>query len=100
MDAFQAVRHYPKWRTVLPLQDGRECPECFAVVIGGNARIAHRNWHEEQRNWQYSMVDSAREIATKAGLSTAEQRMEAPALRTMNTHPDTDYDPEEDENDD
>lgn len=88
MSIFQAVRnHYPRWRTVLPLQDGRECPECFAVVVGGGARIAHRRYHAEQRKWQEMMVQAAADIAAKAGL-TAQLVHLAPDLVTMNVHPD------------
>ena len=86
--------HYPRWRTVLPLQDGRECPECFAVVVGGTARISHRNYHTEQREWQEQMVQAVEDLARAAGLSTA-RSTPRPGLVTMNVHPDLPDDEED-----
>lgn len=35
------------WDIKLPLYDGRECPECRAVVCGPRARKAHEAWHRK-----------------------------------------------------
>lgn len=97
VSVFQSIRnHYPKWRTVLPLQDGRECPECLSVVVGGTARIHHRDYHTQQREWQEQMVKAMEDIARKAGLTTARQ-VPRPGLVTMNVHPDLPDDQEDDE---
>lgn len=99
MTVFQRVRNYPKWRQVLSLYDGRECPECAAVCIGPAARIAHRRYHEEQRDWQRRMVDAVRTLALKAGLTVAEEEMPDADLVTMGVIADR-YDPEDDEDED
>ncbi len=58
---------------MLPLYDGRACPECAAVVIGGAAAvIAHRDWHEGWKETQDTTVEALRQIAGKAGLTVGE----------------------------
>lgn len=98
MTVFQRVRNHPKWRQVLSLYDGRECPQCAAVCIGGAARIAHRRYHEEQLDWQRRMVDAVRSLALKAGLTVAEEEMPDSDLVTMGVIA-ARYDPEDDEDD-
>ena len=73
MGLFHAARRVSRWPVVLPLYDGRACPECAAVVIGGAAAvIAHRDWHEGWRQTQDETVEAMRQVAIHAGMSVGE----------------------------
>ena len=65
-------RVYHRWRPVLPLYDGRECPDCGAVVCGRESRRSHREWHmaaEAHREWVQSTL---LQVARYAGMTVPE----------------------------
>jgi hypothetical protein len=37
----------PKWRVVIPVSDGRECPDCYAIVRGRDGQAGHEQWHAD-----------------------------------------------------
>jgi hypothetical protein len=67
-------RVYRGWRKVLPLYDGRECPDCGAVILGRQGRRLHREWHMAERAWKEWAEVTIMQVARKAGL-----RVEEPA---------------------
>jgi hypothetical protein len=67
-----ARRVYHGWKKVLPLYDGRECPDCGAVVLGREARRLHREYHMAEREWQESIEGLVRQIARYAGMTVVE----------------------------
>jgi hypothetical protein len=77
MPLFQGVRS--NWVTVDPIRDGKRCPECLCTVHGRKARDAHRDYHNQQREWQSQVVAALRQICDKAGLSFAFAANSAPA---------------------
>ena len=57
-----------EWRIVMPLYDGRECPECGACCIGRESQRTHWDWHNEQREWQGTANQNFELLARKSGL--------------------------------
>lgn len=72
MPIFQAVRRTKRWPVRLPLHDGRECPDCSALVTGDRGQDAHRAYHEALVEWQEWAEDAFRQVAAGAGLTVAE----------------------------
>lgn len=106
MSVFQSARRRPRWRLVLQLYDGRECPECYAIVCGADAKIAHRQRHDSQREQLEMLAEAIRVICQKIGLVTADQVHE-PGDGTVTRHQQRvidsnrwDDDDEDEENDD
>ena len=67
-----ARRAYRGWRKVLPLYDGRECPDCGAVIIGREGRELHRSYHLWLANWQDTTTAALRTISRHVGLAVEE----------------------------
>ena len=67
-----ARRVYHRWRNVLPLYDGRSCPDCGAVVCGREDRRVHREWHMQERAWQEWAENVVRQVAVFAGMTVQE----------------------------
>jgi hypothetical protein len=67
-----ARRIYHGWRKVLPLYDGRECPDCGAVVLGREGRRLHREYHMAERAWQEWATDSLMQLAVHLGMAVEE----------------------------
>jgi hypothetical protein len=67
-----ARRVYHGWKKVLPLYDGRECPDCGAVVLGREARRVHREHHMAHRAWEEWVTDTLMQLAVHAGLAVEE----------------------------
>lgn len=65
-------RVYHRWRNVLPLYDGRECPDCAAVVCGREARRVHREWHMAAEQWQEWAQSTLLQVARYAGMTVPE----------------------------
>lgn len=61
-------RVYHRWRPVLPLYDGRECPDCGAVVCGREARRLHREWHMGREAWEEWATATIQQVAVFAGM--------------------------------
>lgn len=36
-----------RWPQVIPIYDGRQCPECGAVVISWSGQWQHQSFHDE-----------------------------------------------------
>lgn len=72
MPLFQAVRRAKRWPVVLPLYDGRRCPDCGALALGDKGQELHRAHHEAQREWQEQVIEAIRATAAGAGLSVRE----------------------------
>jgi hypothetical protein len=68
MPLFQAVRRYKKWPVRLPLHDGRECPDCAAIITGNKGQELHRAYHEAMWQFQEQTIEAIRQTATGAGL--------------------------------
>jgi hypothetical protein len=60
-------RVYHRWRSVLPLYDGRECPDCGVPVLGREARRVHRELHMAQQAWQEWVGDTLMQLARWTG---------------------------------
>jgi hypothetical protein len=56
------------WRTVLPLYDGKECPQCGAVCVGTDSRKLHQKWHWKQIDDAHMLNEAIRTIGEHAGL--------------------------------
>lgn len=65
-------RVYHRWKSVLPLYDGRQCPDCGAVVCGREARREHRELHMRTEQWQEWVADTFMRIAKHVGIPTIE----------------------------
>jgi hypothetical protein len=65
-------RIYHRWRTVLPLYDGKECPDCGVPVLGREARRIHREEHMRRQEWEQWVENTVRQIATFAGMTVLE----------------------------
>jgi len=61
------VLRFNRWPVVLPLHDGRACPDCGAVVIGRGPRIAHRNWHVQRTEFDTQLFEAVRVMAEYGG---------------------------------
>jgi hypothetical protein len=72
MPLFQAVRRAKRWPVVIPIYDGRRCPDCGALVLGDKGQDLHRAHHEAQLHWQEAITEALRQTATGAGLSVGE----------------------------
>lgn len=66
------VERWQQWKTVMPLYDGRECPDCGAVCIGKGARRTHREWHIDRTEFDSRAVDALRRLIREAGLNPVE----------------------------
>lgn len=66
------VRRWGDWKTVLPLYDGRECPDCRAVVVGRDARRDHKTWHLERTEFDSRVLVALRKLVVAAGLNLVE----------------------------
>jgi hypothetical protein len=65
-------RVYHGWRKVLPLYDGRECPDCGAVILGREGRRLHREHHLRLEAWQDQVVAALRAVSRYAGMTVLE----------------------------
>ena len=54
---FIRVLHSRKWPVVLPMYDGRRCPDCCAVVIGKHGQKDHWAQHEEMYAWRQEVEE-------------------------------------------
>jgi len=68
---FAPVRRWRDWAVVLPLYDGRQCPDCAAVTIGKDARRQHRDWHAARTEYDSQLSDAIASIARRAGIKVA-----------------------------
>lgn len=57
-----------RWRMVLPLYDGRECPDCGVPVLGREARRRHREEHARRREWEEWAQATIVQVARYAGM--------------------------------
>lgn len=65
-------RVYHRWKSVLPLYDGRQCPDCGAVVCGREARREHREWHMAEEAWREWSQATLLQVARFAGMQVPE----------------------------
>lgn len=65
-------RVYHRWAMVMPLHDGRQCPDCGALVCGRDARRLHRELHMQTEQWQEWVGDTLMQIARHVGIPTIE----------------------------
>jgi hypothetical protein len=49
-----------KWPVVMPIANGRQCPDCLAVVIGPEGQRGHGEWHQEIEE-RFNDLDSGRD---------------------------------------
>jgi hypothetical protein len=97
-------RVFRGWRKVLPLYDGRECPDCGAVTIGREGRELHRAYHARLGHWQDVTVDVLRALADRAGVKYVEddapERPGDGEYSRVSMRENDNYDDEEDDDDD
>src|ERR1700758_5488762 len=72
MPLFQSVRRAKRWPVVIPVYDGRRCPDCGALVLADKGQELHRAWHEAQADWQEQVREAIRATAAGAGLTVGE----------------------------
>lgn len=71
--------HLSKWPIVLPLYDGRQCPECSAVVFGWQAQQTHKTYHKRFAALDKAvrqLIEAVRVLATDAGFAIREAPVE------------------------
>lgn len=93
-------RVFHRWRLVIPLQDGKECPDCGAVVCGREGRRLHREWHMHTGRWQEWVGDTLMRLAGELGIPTVDLPREdqgGEGGRVDLRAPDYDEDEEDDE---
>jgi len=88
---FQAVRRAKRWPVVIPIYDGRRCPDCGSLVIADKGQELHRAWHEATLNWQEQVNDALAQIAAAAGLNAA-QSPDGGEISGLDQLPDEQYD--------
>ena len=67
-------RPQTRWKQVIPVYDGRECPDCGAVCLGPKMQSRHERWHVDQLHWQERLVKSITDLFRKSGLRVAFER--------------------------
>lgn len=87
-----------RWPVLLPLYDGRECPDCGAIVIGRHGKNLHREYHRHRDDWEAHANEAIRVLAEQAGIrfEITEPPAELPGgggdpYKTIRVQP-TDYD--------
>ena len=60
------------WDVMLSLYDGRECPECWGIVIGRAGQAGHQRYHQDRMRFDSLTRDAIRALAEAAGLSVGE----------------------------
>lgn len=70
------LRRYSRWRNVLPLHDGRECPRCRAIVCGRDSWPAHRDWHDRMDADAELVRTAIRKLCAKTGLTVGERPLD------------------------
>jgi hypothetical protein len=65
-------RVYHRWRMILPIYDGRECPTCGALICNREGRRLHREWHMRREAWEEWVVSTIIQIAEFAGMEVEE----------------------------
>jgi Ubiquitin-Binding Zinc Finger len=68
---FAPPQRWRDWKTVLPLYDGRQCPDCAATVIGRHARQEHRDWHVARTEYDSELAQALAVIGRHAGVKVA-----------------------------
>lgn len=64
------------WHLSIPIYDGRDCPECGALIIGPKRRKAHQEWHTARTEWDSHIREAIRRLASELGLNVREPRRE------------------------
>jgi hypothetical protein len=77
--AFIKADRWRDWPLVIPIYDGRMCPECGALCVGKKSRRAHLGWHIQRTDFDSKILDAVRQLAVAAGLNVVEpHRDDAP----------------------
>jgi hypothetical protein len=71
MGLFQTVRRIKRWPVVIPIYDGRRCPDCSALVSGDIGQETHRAWHEAHLGWQEGVWENTQRLAAKLGMAVS-----------------------------
>ena len=70
--SFVRVDRWLDWHLSIPIYDGRDCPECGALIIGPKRRKAHQEWHMKRTEFDTATVAGLRKLTLKAGLNPVE----------------------------
>jgi hypothetical protein len=60
-------RVHHRWPLILQLYDGRQCPDCGAIVCGREARRIHREDHMRRREWEEWVTNTIMQLARWTG---------------------------------
>jgi hypothetical protein len=74
--SFVRMDRWLDWKLVIPIYDGRQCPECGGLVVGVKARKAHQEWHTARTEWDSHIREAIRRLAAELGLNVREPRRE------------------------
>jgi hypothetical protein len=72
--SFVRVDRWLDWKVVMPVYDGRQCPECAAAVVGRKGQKAHQEWHTRRTEFDSTLLAAVRKMALKMGLNPVEMR--------------------------
>ena len=61
-------KYSKRWPVVLPIYDGRQCPECHVPVIGQRAKAKHQRMHDERGEWEEYLLATLHKLCEIAGI--------------------------------
>jgi len=70
--SFVRVDRWLDWKMVMPVYDGRQCPECGACVVGRKGQKAHLEWHTRRTEWDSHLREAIRRALVELGLNPVE----------------------------
>jgi hypothetical protein len=70
--SFVRLDRWREWPLVVPIYDGRQCPECGALCVGVRARKVHQGWHTKRTEWDSALREAVRKLVVRAGLNVVE----------------------------
>ena len=57
-------RPQTRWKVIIPIYDGRECPDCGAICCGDAAVSRHERWHVDTINWEDRVTEWQRKLTS------------------------------------
>ena len=78
------TKYSRRWPVVLPIYDGRQCPECHVPIIGHKARTKHTRMHEAKGEWDEYVHTVLAKLCEVAGMRMMEPEEVSNARREIN----------------